>query len=132
MDGSANDLGPRVNGGLWLIVNADGIPRPFSTTEVPSSNHPVWNFPARMILQFNDVSRSYLYITLCTHGFNGTSVEVLGRSRIGLRALPVGSPKIFEFPIMHPSNSAQIVLNCRVKATLSSITASYARPPNAH
>lgn len=131
MDGTVGDLNPPPMGAVWLIVSADGIPRPFSTTACGFSNHLTWNFPARLILQFNDVSRSYMYVTLCTHGMNGTSVEVLGRSRIGLRALPIGSPKVFEFPIMHPSNSAQVVLNCRIKATLSSITASYAKPPNA-
>ena len=120
-DGKIDSNQPHLNGGLWLIISADGIPRPFATTETPFSLNPTWNFPARLILQLNDLCRSYLYVTLCTKGING-NVICLARSRIGLRSLPIGTPKTFQFPLMQSGNAAQPVMTIRITSTLSSLS----------
>ena len=118
MEGDQQNL----HSGLWLIISADGIPRPFATTECQYCQKPSWNFPARLILQFYDLKRAYLYVTLCTRGSTANSVDCIGRSRIGLRSLPIGSPKTFHFPLMEPHNAAQTVMTLRITATLSSLS----------
>ena len=121
-DGIMDPNQQATNAGVWLIISADGISRPFSTTESLDYQNPSWNYPARLILQYIDVKRSYLYVTLCTHGKTDNSVQCIGRSRIGLRYLPVGSPKTLSFPLMEPHNAVQEVMKIRITATLSSIS----------
>ena len=120
-DGVMDAGQPDLKSGMWLIISADGIPRPFATTECEYSHTPSWNFPARLVLQFGNIQRAYLYVTLCTHGETANLVNCIGRSRIGLRSLPIGSPKTFHFPLMEPLNAANSVMTLRITATLSSL-----------
>ena len=124
IDGTLDHSFTEIDSGIWLIISADGIPRPFSTTECTNLNNPSWNFPARMILQFCDVHRAYLYVTLCTRKPHSESVQCIGRSKIGLRNLPIGSPKTFTFPLMFTRNATQVAMTVRITATLSNLNQS--------
>ncbi|EAY21768.1 hypothetical protein TVAG_237940 [Trichomonas vaginalis G3] len=111
----------KIEGSMWFVLAADGYPQPFSTQPCSASQKLKWDFPYRLTLQINDINRAYLYVTLCTYGPKGFGVEALGRSRFGLRSLPLGSPKQFSFPIMDSKNSANEIMSVRVVATLSMI-----------
>ena len=103
---------------LWIVINVDGLERPFSTNVATGGSHPVWNFPVRVVIQVPDVSKAYLYATLCTYGPNHQGSVPVARSRIGLRALPRGSPKQFSFPLMRTQNGAQELASLTLAATL--------------
>ena len=104
---------------IWFVVLADGMKQPFSTKQVPFSRQPSWNYPARLVLQFPDISKAYLYVTLCTFGEN--EILPLARSRVSLRNLPIGSPKVFKFPLLTPENDVETA-TIRCVGTLSSFT----------
>ena len=120
-DGKIETNCPKLNSSMWFVVSADGITRPFSTNESKDANNPSWNFAARMILQFTDIQRSYIYFTLCTKDPQTQEIVCIGRSRLGLRAFPIGSPKTFVFPVMRTENASRSVLSLRVTATLSNL-----------
>ena len=110
---------------LWFVISADGAQQPFSTSQTTASASPSWDFPRRLILQLQDISSAYLYFTLCTYGGGGTGVQAIARSRIGLKHLPIGSPKQFTFPLMHARNSTSEVMQLRVIATLSELPTNF-------
>ena len=111
---------------IWFVVLADGMQQPFSTNQVQFSRTPSWNYPARLVLHFLDISRAYLYVTLCTFGNN--EILPLARSRVSLRNLPIGSPKVFKFPLLTPQNDEEAV-SFRCVGTLSSFTPQIYIPP---
>ena len=116
---------------MWFIISCDGLAHPFSTNTVNASYKPEWNFPTRLILKIQDISRAYLYFTLCGYGANGRDVVALARSRVGLRSFPKGHPKQIRFPLMNASNSAQVAMNLNMTATLSVLsTQPYSNNPN--
>ena len=123
-----------VEGSIWLVVAIDGSNQPFSTTQTGFSQNPVWNFAYRVLLNVSDLNRSYMYLTLCTFGNGGVGVVPLARSRVCLRSLPIGYPKLFSFPVMNVKNSSVPVLNIRVLATLSLLAPQLAPtiPPNSN
>lgn len=105
---------------FWLLINADGIPHPFSTPQVQPQKkcHPSdaanlascqqsvlvleWNCPARIVLDgslLRDFSTGYLYVSLCSYNNDQTDIVSLAHSRISLRVLPFGSPKTLYFPL---------------------------------
>ena len=104
---------------IWFVVLADGMQQPFSTKPVNFSRNPSWNTPARLVLHFSDISKAYLYVTLCTFGEN--EILPLARSRVSLRNLPIGSPKVFKFPLLTPENDVEAA-TIRCVGTLSSFT----------
>ncbi|OHT13689.1 hypothetical protein TRFO_16126 [Tritrichomonas foetus] len=104
---------------MWFVISADGLQHPFSTPSVNASEKPEWNHKVRLILNIEDLSRAYIYFTLCTYSPNGRDVIAIGRSRVGLRNLPKGHPKQFMFPLMSPSNSAQEAMRINVIASFS-------------
>lgn len=107
---------------LWFILHADGYPQPIATTQAIPCKNPKWNFPVRLILTLNDISAAYLYITLATFKIGSESSLALARSRIGLRALPIGSPKQFQFPLMSTANATKIAAKVTFLATLSELS----------
>ena len=118
------EMGPdtqNLNTPLWFVIKADGLPQPVHTSQALPSSNPQWNFPVRLILQLNDISRAYLYVTLCTFkpGFEGPTA--IARSRIGLRSMPIGSPKQFKFPLMLSVNPNSLAAHACFMATLSPI-----------
>ena len=120
-DGKTESNCPKLGTGIWLIVSADGIPRPFSTNESTDFNNPSWNFPVRIILHLIDLHKSYLYFTLCTKDPKTEEIICVGRSRIGLRFFPFGSPKTIDFPVMQTDNASKTVLLLRITASLSNL-----------
>jgi hypothetical protein len=106
---------------IWLVINVDGLTRPFSTPPASISSGPSWNFPARLFLSIADITTGYLYVTMCTFGPNNQGVVTLARSRIGLRSLPRDAPKLFRFPLMWTQNGAQECARLCVCATLSAL-----------
>jgi hypothetical protein len=108
---------------VWLVVNADGLPQPFSIPPASISSGPTWNFPARLFLSLADIAAGYLYVTLCTFGPNNHGVVTLARSRVGLRSLPRDTPRLFRFPLMWAQNGAQEFARICVCATLASLPA---------
>lgn len=107
---------------LWFVLSADGLMQPIQTTQAIPCQKPKWDFPARMILTLSDLSRAYLYVTLATYKVGADGVQAIARSRIGLRSLPIGSPKKFKFPLMQSNNSANLAATVSFVATLSSFT----------
>ena len=108
-----------VEGSMWFVISCDGTPQAVATNQTGLSINPQWNFPQRIILQADDIARSYLYFTLCTYGKGGVGVVPIARSRLCLNSLPLGSPKQFSFPIMSVKNSIDEIIHLRVLATLS-------------
>lgn len=108
---------------LWVVLHVDGLQAPFST-ERATGDRPVWNFAARILLQGIDISRAYLYATLCTYGPHNQAIA-LARSRIGLRSLPTGSPRQFSFPLMREANGAQVFAELSLAATLAHVTSPF-------
>lgn len=108
---------------LWVVLHVDGLQSPFSTERAPG-DRPVWNFAARIVLQDIDISRAYLYATLCTYGPHNQAIA-LARSRIGLRSLPTGSPRQFSFPLMRQENGAQVFADLCLAATLAHVTSPF-------
>ena len=118
IDGDTPDDMLPIKTPLWLVISADGIPQPFSSSTAEFSQRIRWNYAVRLILQVADIGRSYMYFTLCTSDSSPSGVRPLARSKIGLRCLPVSSPKRFTFPLMSISNGAQQIINLSVLATL--------------
>ena len=106
---------------IWFVVIADGVPQPFSTPQVQNSKNPTWNYPARLVLKSLDISKSFLYVALCTSGPNNVNIPLCS-ARISLRNLPIGSPKSFKFPLMLTNKADTEACTVRCAATLSSFT----------
>ena len=121
-----------VEGSLWFVVACDGTTQPFSTIPTGLSERLTskWDFPRRLILQVDDISRAYIFFTLCTYGKDGVGVIPIARSRICLRSLPIGSPKQFTFPMMSVKNSSLEVMQIKVLATLSLLSPTYSLAPS--
>lgn len=119
---------PMLQTPLWFVLSADGYPHQVVTSQAIPSAHPTWEFPVRLVLELQDLSRAYLYVTLSTFKFNSQSTQVLGRSRIGLRSFPIGNPKRFTFPLMHSANSANKAADVTFVATLSQFTPRFPQP----
>lgn len=114
---------------LWFILTADGLNQQIPTTQAIPCKKPKWDFPARMILTLSDISRAYLYVTLTTFNVGANGTYALARSRIGLRSLPIGSPKTFKFPLMQSSNGANVAATVTFVATLSQFIPKTNRTP---
>lgn len=122
-----------IDSAMWFVISADGIAHPFSTNQVASSNNPCWTFPSRMFIQTPDIQRSYLYLTLCTYSPDGQGVVAVARSKIALRLLPAGNARQFTVPLMGATNSAKVVMQLKVVATISMVVpASNPDPSNLH
>jgi len=119
-DGDFSSIPEEIDTAIWFVISADGLQNPFSTVQTTISKNPVWNYPSRLVLHFHDITRAYLYLTLCSYEYNGQGVQAIARSRVGLRYLPIGNPKQFRFPLMHARNAANTIMSLRVVATLSS------------
>lgn len=113
---------------IWFVVQADGLQQPFSTKQVQYSRTPSWNYPARLVLKVSDISQAYMYVVLCTFGPDNI-INPLCRARVGLRNLPIGSPKTFKFPLMQIDNNEWESATVRCVATLSSFTPQVYLPP---
>ena len=107
---------------LWFVLTADGLSQPAQSTQAIPCQRPRWDWPVRLILSIQDITRAYLYVTMATYKIGADGVMAIARSKIGLRSLPIGKPKQFKFPLMQSSNAANIVAQVTFIATLSSIT----------
>ena len=106
---------------VWLIIRVDGSQQPFSTPEADDLKHPVWNYPARICVSLghNDLSRAYLYVTLCTFGDGRIGIKPLGRARVSLKSLPIGDAKSFFFPLMMQNDLTKEACTLKFAATIS-------------
>jgi hypothetical protein len=118
-DVSAKD----VHGAIWLVIFADGLDAPFSTTPRTVTSGKTFNFPARLLLKVPDVQNAYLYVTLCTYGPDGTKAIPLAKSRVGLRSLPQQFARAFRFPLMKYQNGAQPMAHLSLEARMQPINA---------
>jgi hypothetical protein len=62
-----------------------------------------------------------LFFTACIFGANGRDVVYVARSKIGIRALPIGSGKQFRVPLASAHNAAQMVMHLNVTAAVASL-----------
>lgn len=106
---------------LWLVIKADGLEQPVQTNQTIPCINPCWNFAIRLILELPDISPAYLYFSLCTFKNSFDTPIAIARSRLGLRSMPIGSPKQFKFPLM-AANSNVIAADLTCIATLSPIS----------
>jgi len=117
---------------IWFVVSANGLNQPFSTPQVTPTKSPKWNYPARLVLKFSDITTAYLYVTLCTFGNDNNVIIPLARARVGLRTFPIQNPRQFTFPLMNVNDLSQEFSTLRLIATISSFTPQYVTPPPYH
>ena len=115
---------PTSSNSIWIVISIDGASEPFSTNIATVSMRPVWDYPSRVILRLQDITKAYMYLTLCTYGPD-QGVVALARSRICLRYFPNGTPKEFAFPLMSAYNSAEEMMSLTLFATISSLPANF-------
>ena len=104
---------------FWLVINADGLVSQFSTPLVYSADHPVWDYSARLMLQLQDLSRAYLYVSLCTYDQRTNAPVVVAMSRVSLKTFPYGSLKPFSFPLISSTDPHSTVAKLSVSSNFT-------------
>jgi hypothetical protein len=102
-----------------IEFKADGLDTPVQVRPVPVARRIRWDFPARLILHLPDLAGAFMFASL--YGFEVSGRNSLARARIPLKALPVGSPKRFRFPLMSVSNNAIMSAQVTLTACLSAL-----------
>jgi hypothetical protein len=108
-----------LRGEVSIEFKADGLETPVQVNPVPVAQHVRWDFPARLILHLPDLGGAFMFASL--YGFEIGGRKSVARARIPLKALPVGSPKRFKFPLMSVSNNAIMSAQVTLTASLSAL-----------
>jgi hypothetical protein len=118
---------------VLMEFRADGLATGVVVPPLPASAKVKWDFPVRLILKLPEITSHYMFASLCL--VTSTGGKSIARARIPLKALPVGSPKRFKFPLMHVANHAitraQVTFTALISALVPYRFASYPpdRPP---
>ena len=107
-----------LKGDFFLKFKVDGNQQNVFTPNSPPSNL-CWNYSFRIILTLADISSAFLYAYLCVR-HNGKDRNI-GMSKVCIKALPVGYPKNFTFPVMNPKNTAITTAKLNLTAALSAL-----------
>jgi hypothetical protein len=100
---------------IFLDLKSDGRDEQIRVASTTTTARANWDFPVSLGLTLEDLSRSYIFATLRT-----ADRRSIGRAKIALRALPVGSSRRFRFPVISASNNTIIVAKVTLTAMLSS------------
>lgn len=104
---------------IFVVFKADGINSQVASQRLPAKPHMEWKVPARMILTVSDLSKSYLYVSINAVDTENQKINCIGIAKVGLRALPVGHPRSFQFPLLAPKNTAIQTCTLHLTATIS-------------
>ena len=115
---------------VWAQMKVDGLAKSFHTNRVELSCRPCFNTSARLILELDDLSNSYMYINLCTYSDDNSQVISIAVSKVKLSAFPVGNPRRFKIPLMSTENTAIKCGAISITATISAFLAQYSTQPN--
>jgi hypothetical protein len=89
------------------------------TRAMPAAPRISFQFPVRVLFRVDDISSAYFFAQLCTVHPLTVDRRPIGRSKVALKSLPVGSPKRFRFPVLSLVNNAIRVAEMTLTATLS-------------
>jgi hypothetical protein len=103
---------------IWILIRADGLQQSFATRHVFPCPHPIWNCPARLVINLPALDGSHFKATLCTSDPKGQVIPVAA-SQVGVSWLPCGRPGRLAFPFLNTRDFGQAVGQLTAKASLS-------------
>jgi hypothetical protein len=102
---------------IWILIRADGLHQSFATSQVAPCPHPVWNCPARLVINLPTLEGSHFKATLCTSVYTGQVVPVAS-SQIRLSVLPCGTPSRLAFPLLNTGDYREPIGQLTAKVSL--------------
>lgn len=90
---------------MWLVLTADGLSKSVSTPRVLPNPTVKFNFPARLILNLNNLDNAFLQVSLCTVlDSDPTKKKLIASSKMKLNALMPGRCSKITFPLLDSLN----------------------------